>query len=228
MKEKKESKKLLEKDACSIVLQDEGTIFEIFSLFQKANPEPKTELLAPNAFTLLVSVVLSAQATDRSVNKATEALYQKVQTPEAMLALGEEGLKEHIKTIGLYRVKAGYVIRLSKILVDDFQSKIPLNREDLESLPGVGRKTASVILNVLAGEATMPVDTHLLRISPRIGLSDGKTPLQVEKDLLERIPKEFLQHAHHWLILHGRYVCIARNPKCKSCLISHLCKKNCL
>ncbi|HQC27246.1 MAG TPA: endonuclease III, partial [Treponemataceae bacterium] len=182
----------------------------------------------PNAFTLLVSVVLSAQATDRSVNKATEALYKKVQTPEAMLALGEEGLKEHIKTIGLYRVKAGYVIRLSKILVEDFQSKIPLNREDLESLPGVGRKTASVILNVLAGEATMPVDTHLLRISPRIGLSDGKTPLQVEKDLLERIPKEFLQHAHHWLILHGRYVCIARNPKCESCLISHLCKKNCL
>lgn len=228
MKEKKESKKLLEKDACSIVLQDERTIFEIFSLFQKANPEPKTELLAPNAFTLLVSVVLSAQATDRSVNKATEALYKKVQTPEAMLALGEEGLKEHIKTIGLYRVKAGYVIRLSKILVDEFQSKIPLNREDLERLPGVGRKTASVILNVLAGEATMPVDTHLLRISPRIGLSDGKTPLQVEKDLLERIPKEFLQHAHHWLILHGRYVCIARNPKCKSCLISHLCKKNCL
>ncbi|HUH43851.1 MAG TPA: endonuclease III [Treponemataceae bacterium] len=211
-----------------MVLQDERTIFEIFSLFQKANPEPKTELLAPNAFTLLVSVVLSAQATDRSVNKATEALYKKVQTPEAMLALGEEGLKEHIKTIGLYRVKAGYVIRLSKILVDEFQSKIPLNREDLERLPGVGRKTASVILNVLAGEATMPVDTHLLRISPRIGLSDGKTPLQVEKDLLERIPKEFLQHAHHWLILHGRYVCIARNPKCKSCLISHLCKKNCL
>jgi len=228
LKEKKESKKLLEKDPCSIVLQDEGTIFEIFSLFQKANPEPKTELLAPNAFTLLVSVVLSAQATDRSVNKATEALYKKVQTPEAMLALGEEGLKEHIKTIGLYRVKAGYVIRLSKILVDEFQSKIPLNREDLERLPGVGRKTASVILNVLAGEATIPVDTHLLRISPRIGLSDGKTPLQVEKDLLERIPKEFLQHAHHWLILHGRYVCIARNPKCESCLISHLCKKNCL
>ena len=209
-----------------IKLIDDKAIKKIFSLFQKANPEPKSELRAPNAYTLLVSVVLSAQATDRSVNNATEELYKKVQTPEAMLTLGEEGLKEYIKTIGLYRVKASYVIRLSQILVDEHNSQVPLNREDLEKLPGVGRKTASVVLNVLAGKPTMPVDTHVFRIARRIGLSDGETTLQVEKDLLSRIPDKYLNHAHHWLILHGRYVCVARKPKCAECLIESLCVKN--
>lgn len=221
--EKKDKKK-----DCEIAFVNEKSIFDIFSLFQKQNPAPKTELIAPNAFTLLVSVVLSAQTTDKAVNKATEPLYKKVQSPEAMLALGEEGLKEYIKTIGLFRVKAGYVMGLSKILVEKHSSQVPLNREDLENLPGVGRKTASVILNVLSGEHTMPVDTHVFRVARRMGLSDGSTTLQVERDLLAKIPESFLQHAHHWLILHGRYTCIARSPKCDSCLISHLCPKNCL
>lgn len=223
MEEKKDKKK-----NCKIVFINDNSIFDIFSLFQNENPTPKTELLAPNAFTLLVSVVLSAQTTDKAVNKATEDLYKKVQNPEAMLSLGEESLKEYIKTIGLYRVKAGYVMRLSKILVEKHKSQVPLNREDLENLPGVGRKTASVILNVLSGEHTMPVDTHVFRVARRIGLSNGRTTLHVEKDLLSKIPESFLQHAHHWLILHGRYTCIARKPKCDSCLIKHLCPKNCL
>lgn len=220
-------KKIEQKD-CEIALVNEKSIVDIFSLFQKQNPAPETELLAPNAFTLLVSVVLSAQTTDKAVNKATEPLYKKVQSPAAMLALGEEGLKEYIKTIGLYRVKAGYVMGLSKILVEKHCSQVPLNREDLENLPGVGRKTASVILNVLSGEHTMPVDTHVFRVARRMGLSDGSTTLQVEKDLLAKIPESFLQYAHHWLILHGRYTCIARKPKCDACFISHLCPKNCL
>lgn len=209
----------------SSVLSKEQVIL-LFERFKSENPAPKTELIATNNYTLLVSVVLSAQATDKSVNKATESLYKKVDTPQKMLELGEEGLIEYIKSIGLYKNKAKNVIALSKILIEKFNSEIPRTREDLMSLPGVGRKTANVILNVVYGEKTMPVDTHLLRISPRIGLSFGTTPESIEKDLLKIIPDEYMQHAHHWLILHGRYVCTARNPKCSECLISDICQHN--
>ena len=209
----------------SSVLSREQVI-SLFERFKSENPVPKTELIATNNYTLLVSVVLSAQATDKSVNKATESLYQKVDTPQKMLELGEEGLIGYIKSIGLYKNKAKNVIALSKILIEKFNSEIPKTREDLMSLPGVGRKTANVILNVVYGEKTMPVDTHLLRISPRIGLSFGITPESIERDLLKIIPDEYMQHAHHWLILHGRYVCTARNPKCSECLISDICQHN--
>lgn len=209
----------------SSVLSREQVI-SLFERFKSENPVPKTELIATNNYTLLVSVVLSAQATDKSVNKATESLYQKVDTPQKMLELGEEGLIGYIKSIGLYKNKAKNVIALSKILIEKFNSEIPKTREDLMSLPGVGRKTANVILNVVYGEKTMPVDTHLLRISPRIGLSFGTTPESIEMDLLKIIPDEYMQHAHHWLILHGRYVCTARNPKCSECLISDICQHN--
>lgn len=201
-------------------------IKELFARFQKLNPEPATELEAPNHFTLLVSVVLSAQATDKSVNKATGPLYKVADTPEKILALGEEGLISYIKTIGLYRSKAKHVMGLCRMLIDEYGGKLPRKREDLERLPGVGRKTANVVLNVVYGEPTMPVDTHLLRISPRMGLSEGTTPIQVEKDLLECIPAEFMNHAHHWLILHGRYICTARNPKCAECPVADICKRN--
>jgi endonuclease-3 len=209
----------------SSVLSREQVI-SVFERFKSENPVPKTELIATNNYTLLVSVVLSAQATDKSVNKATESLYKIVDTPQKMLELGEEGLIEYIKSIGLYKNKAKNVIALSKILIEKFNSEIPKTREDLMSLPGVGRKTANVILNVVYGEKTMPVDTHLLRISPRIGLSFGTTPESIEKDLLKIIPDEYMQHAHHWLILHGRYVCTARNPKCSECLIKDICQQN--
>ena len=209
----------------SSVLSREQVI-SLFERFKSENPVPKTELIATNNYTLLVSVVLSAQATDKSVNKATESLYKIVDTPQKMLELGEEGLIGYIKSIGLYKNKAKNVIALSKILIEKFNSEIPKTREDLMSLPGVGRKTANVILNVVYGEKTMPVDTHLLRISPRIGLSFGTTPESIEKDLLKIIPDEYMQHAHHWLILHGRYVCTARNPKCSECLISDICQHN--
>ena len=201
-------------------------ITEVFRRFKKQNPAPATELKAQNPFTLLVSVVLSAQATDKSVNKATEPLYKIADTPEKILALGEDGLIAYIKTIGLYRSKAKHIMGLCRMLIDDYGGKLPRKREDLERLPGVGRKTANVILNVVYSEPTMPVDTHLLRISPRIGLSEGTTPIEVEKDLLACIPAEFLGHAHHWLILHGRYVCVARKPLCNQCLIADLCKRN--
>ncbi len=201
-------------------------IRELFARFQKLNPEPATELEAPNPFTLLVSVVLSAQATDKSVNKATGPLYKIADTPEKILALGEEGLISYIKTIGLYRSKAKHVMGLCRMLIDEYGGKLPRKREDLERLPGVGRKTANVVLNVVYGEPTMPVDTHLLRISPRMGLSEGTTPLQVEQDLLKCIPAEFMNHAHHWLILHGRYICTARSPKCAECPVTDLCKRN--
>ena len=209
----------------SSVLSREQVI-SVFERFKSENPAPTTELIATNNYTLLVSVVLSAQATDKSVNKATESLYKIVDTPQKMLELGEEGLIEYIKSIGLYKNKAKNVIALSKILIEKFNSEIPKTREDLMSLPGVGRKTANVILNVVYGEKTMPVDTHLLRISPRIGLSFGATPESIEKDLLKIIPDEYMQHAHHWLILHGRYVCTARNPKCSECLIKDICQQN--
>ncbi len=204
----------------------EKEIRSIFTIFKELNPEPKSELEAPNPFCLLVSVVLSAQATDKSVNKATLPLYQVADSPQKILDLGEEGLISYIKSIGLYRSKAKNVMGLCKMLIENFNSQLPNTREALQSLPGVGRKTANVILNVIFGQPTMAVDTHLLRISPRMGLSSGTTPEAVEKDLLKVIPSEFLDHAHHWLILHGRYICVARSPKCNVCPIVEICKQN--
>ena len=207
----------------STKLLSKKDIIEIFTRFQKINPEPKSELVAPNPFCLLVSVALSAQTTDKAVNKATADLYKIADTPQKMIELGEKNLIGFIKSIGLYRVKAKHVIEMSKMLCEKFGGKVPGTREELESLPGVGRKTANVILNVVFKKPTMPVDTHLLRICPKIGLACGTTPLEVEKSLVERIPEKFMQHAHHWLILHGRYVCTARNPKCDECVINDIC-----
>lgn len=207
----------------STKLLSKKDIIEIFTRFQKMNPEPKSELVAPNPFCLLVSVALSAQTTDKAVNKATADLYKIADTPQKMVELGEKNLIGFIKSIGLYRVKAKHVIEMSKMLCEKFGGKVPGTREDLESLPGVGRKTANVILNVVFKKPTMPVDTHLLRICPKIGLACGTSPLEVEKSLVERIPEKFMQHAHHWLILHGRYVCTARNPKCDECVINDIC-----
>ena len=201
-------------------------MIEVFSRWQAENPEPASELDYVNAYTLLVAVVLSAQTTDKGVNKATGPLFKVADTPEKMLALGEEGLIPYIRTIGLYKNKAKHVMGLSQKLIDDFNSEVPDNREALMTLPGVGRKTANVVLNVIFHKPTMPVDTHLLRVSPKIGLAEGNTPETVEKSLLERIPPEFLPNAHHWILLHGRYVCTARNPKCDECLIQDLCKHN--
>ena len=199
---------------------------EIFRRWKAANPAPVSELDYVNPFTLLVAVVLSAQATDKGVNKATGPLFKVADTPQKMLALGEEGLISYIKTIGLYKNKAKHVMGLSQKLIDDFGGEVPGNREALMTLPGVGRKTANVVLNVIFHEPTMPVDTHLLRVAPKIGLAEGSTPETVEKSLLERIPPEFLHDAHHWILLHGRYVCTARNPKCQECLINDICKHN--
>lgn len=207
------------------LLQQEE-IKEIFERFKKENPNPTSELKWTNSFTLLVSVVLSAQATDKSVNKATESLYKIADTPQKILSLGEDNLISYIKSIGLYKSKAKHIIELSKMLISEFDSKIPDNLEDLIKLPGVGRKTANVVLNVLFNKPTMPVDTHLLRISPKIGLAQGSTPLEIEKSLCSRIPSEYMNHAHHWLILHGRYVCTARNPHCENCIINDICKHN--
>ncbi|WP_296326401.1 endonuclease III [Treponema sp. UBA3813] len=201
-------------------------ITEVFTRFKAQNENPKSELHWTSPFTLLVAVVLSAQATDKSVNLATEELYKVADSPEKILALGEDGLIPYIKSIGLYKSKAKHVIGLCEKLLADFDGQVPRSREDLMSLPGVGRKTANVVLNVVWGEHTMPVDTHLLRICPKIGLAEGSTPEAVEKSLMERIPDEFMEHAHHWLILHGRYVCTARSPKCENCLINDLCKHN--
>lgn len=207
------------------LLQQEE-IKEVFERFKKENPNPTSELKWTNSFTLLVSVVLSAQATDKSVNKATESLYKIADTPQKILSLGEDNLISYIKSIGLYKSKAKHIIELSKMLISEFDSKIPDNLEDLIKLPGVGRKTANVVLNVLFNKPTMPVDTHLLRISPKIGLAQGSTPLEIEKSLCARIPQEYMNHAHHWLILHGRYVCTARNPNCENCIINDICKHN--
>ena len=201
-------------------------IIEVFTRFKAQNPNPKSELEYSTPFTLLVAVVLSAQATDKSVNIATRELYKVADTAQKILALGEAGLIPYIKSIGLYKSKARHVIGLCEKLISDFGGKVPRSREDLMSLPGVGRKTANVVLNVVWGEHTMPVDTHLLRIAPKIGLAEGDTPEKVEKSLLERVPDEFMEHAHHWLILHGRYVCTARNPKCENCLINDICQHN--
>lgn len=197
---------------------------EIFARFAKADPTPTTELHYSSDFDLLIAVILSAQATDVSVNKATVSLFKKANTPEKMAKLGVEGLKTYIKTIGLYNAKATNIIKTCETLVQKYHSKVPDNREDLESLPGVGRKTANVILNTAFGHHTIAVDTHIFRVGNRTGLANGKTPLEVEKQLIKAIPKMYHQHAHHWLILHGRYVCTARKPKCKECIINDLCE----
>ncbi len=199
-------------------------IATIFATFENLNPDPKGELEHVNPYTLLVAVVLSAQATDAGVNKATRPLFAKVDTPEKMLALGEEKLRNAIRTIGLFRNKAKNVILLSQKLIDDHGGHVPKDREALEALPGVGRKTANVVLNVAFGEPTMAVDTHVFRVSNRIGLSSGKTPLAVEEDLLRIIPKKYAVHAHHWLILHGRYLCKARKPECWRCPVKKQCQ----
>ena len=209
-----------------MTLLSPSEMHEVFSRWQAANPQPASELDYVNAYTLLVAVVLSAQSTDKGVNKATGPLFKIADTPQKMLALGEEGLISYIKTIGLYRNKAKHIMGLSQKLLDDFAGEVPCDREALMTLPGVGRKTANVVLNVIFHQSTMPVDTHLLRISPKIGLAQGTTPEAVEQSLLERIPPEFLPNAHHWILLHGRYICTARTPKCSECLISDLCKKN--
>ena len=196
---------------------------EIFTRLRAQNPEPRGELEYVNPYTLLVAVVLSAQATDAGVNKATRALFAAADTPQKMLALGEDRVREHIKTIGLFRAKAKNVIALSQILVEKHGGQVPRDAASLEALPGVGRKTANVVRNIAFGEPTIAVDTHLFRISNRIPLARGKTPLEVELGLLKIIPQEFLLHAHHWLILHGRYVCKARKPECTRCVIADLC-----
>ena len=207
-------------------LLSESEITEVFTRFKARNENPKSELHWSSPFTLLVAVVLSAQATDKSVNLATAELYKVADTPEKILRLGETGLIPYIKSIGLYKSKAKHVIGLCEKLISDFGGEVPRSREELMSLPGVGRKTANVVLNVVWGEHTMPVDTHLLRICPKIGLAEGDTPETVEKSLIERVPDVFMEHAHHWLILHGRYICTARNPKCDECFLNDMCKHN--
>jgi endonuclease-3 len=198
-------------------------VFEFYRRLAESNPAPETELEYVNPYTLLVAVALSAQATDVGVNKATRSLFAKVKTPEAMLELGEEGLKQHIKTIGLYNTKAKNVIAAARILVDEFGGEVPRERDQLERLPGVGRKTANVALNVAFGEPTIAVDTHIFRVSNRTGLAKGKTPIAVELKLEKVTPKPFVTHAHHWLILHGRYICKARTPECWRCPVVDLC-----
>ena len=194
-----------------------------YAKLRSANPEPKGELNYINDYTLLVAVVLSAQATDLGVNKATRALFKIADTPKKMVELGEAKVKDHIKTIGLYNAKARNIIKLSQMLIDEHSSALPRDRETLEKLPGVGRKTANVVLNIAFGEPTIAVDTHLFRIANRTGLATGKTPLTVEKKLEKVTPQEFMRHAHHWLILHGRYVCKARKPDCLNCIVRNEC-----
>ncbi|MEQ8314717.1 MAG: endonuclease III [Gammaproteobacteria bacterium] len=197
---------------------------EIFNRWRNANPNPTTELKFRNSFELLISVILSAQATDVSVNKATEKLYAVANTPQAILDLGLRKLKQHIKTIGLFNTKAANIMKTCKILVEQHDSQVPQTREELEALPGVGRKTANVILNTAFRQVAMAVDTHIFRVSNRTGIAPGKNVLEVEKRLLRLVPEEFLLDAHHWLILHGRYVCVARKPRCGACLIEDLCE----
>jgi endonuclease III len=198
-------------------------IESFFARLAKKIPAPRGELAHVNPYTLLVAVVLSAQATDVGVNKATGPLFKQVDNPEKMLALGEAKLKDFIKTIGLYNTKAKNVMALSRILLEQHDSRVPADRAMLEALPGVGRKTANVVLNIAFGEPTIAVDTHVFRVSNRTGLAPGKTPLAVEQGLERRVPEQFKQHAHHWLILHGRYVCKARKPDCGSCVVADLC-----
>jgi endonuclease-3 len=194
-----------------------------FAILQAANPHPQTELEYTSVFELLCAVLMSAQATDVSVNKATRVLFSVANTPEQIVKLGLTRLEKHIKTIGLYKSKAKHLIQTSKILIDQFQSQVPRTREELESLPGVGRKTANVVLNCAFNEPTIAVDTHIFRVSNRVGLAKGKTPLEVENALLKRVPREYQLYAHHWLILHGRYVCKARTPLCEACGVSTYC-----
>src|SRR5258705_6058225 len=202
---------------------EQARIAEIFARFEAQESDPRTELDYASPFTLLVAVALSAQATDVSVNKATAKLYMVADTPQKMLALGEEGLKPFISSIGLYNTKAKNVIALSRILVEQYGGEVPLNREALMALPGVGRKTASVVLNELRIEPAIAVDTHVFRVAHRLGLATGKTPDQVEAELMAIIPEPLLTRAHHWLILHGRYTCVARRPKCEECVVADLC-----
>ncbi len=207
-------------------LADYQTIVEIFTRFRNENAEPKGELEHTNAFTLLVAVVLSAQSTDVGVNLATRKLFQVANTPEKMLNLGEERLIPYIKTIGLYKNKARNVIKLSGLLMEKFDGQVPSSREALESLPGVGRKTANVVLNMWFKHPAQAVDTHIFRVGNRTGIAPGKDVMEVERAIEDRIPAEFQQHAHHWLILHGRYVCKARKPNCEECIIEELCALN--
>ncbi len=203
---------------------DKKKIREIFKRFAEADPHPTTELNYETPFQLLIAVMLSAQATDKAVNKATATLFREAPTPEAMLALGEEGIKRHIRHIGLYNSKAKHIIETCRILVEKYGGEVPRTRRELEALPGVGRKTANVVLNTAFGEPTIAVDTHIFRVANRIGLAKGKTPLAVERQLERVVPPEYRRHAHHWLILHGRYVCTARKPRCGACLIEDLCE----
>ncbi len=197
--------------------------YEFFSRLQRANPHPKTELHYRTPFELLVAVMLSAQATDKTVNQATKSLFAVANTPQQILALGETGLKDYIKTIGLFNAKARHILQTCQRLIEHHQGHVPATRADLEALPGVGRKTANVILNVAFGEPTIAVDTHIFRVANRTGLAPGKTPLDVEQGLLKAVPDAFKHHAHHWLILHGRYICTARKPRCEDCLVRDLC-----
>jgi endonuclease-3 len=200
-----------------------SSIEPFFAILKAANPQPNTELEYTNVFELLAAVLLSAQATDVGVNKATRRLFAVANTPQRMLALGVEGIEQYIKTIGLYRNKARNLHETCRILIEQHGGNVPNTREALEALPGVGRKTANVVLNVAFGEATMAVDTHIFRVSNRTGLAPGKNPLEVELGLLKRVPAQYMVDAHHWLILHGRYVCIARRPLCEQCAVAHLC-----
>lgn len=205
-------------------LMKKADIEEFFARLENAMPEPKGELNYVNPYTLLVAVALSAQATDISVNKATEPLFKQVTTPQQMLEFGEGRLKDAIKTIGLFNSKAKNVMAAAKILIDEYGGEVPQVREELEKLPGVGRKTANVVLNMAFGHPTMAVDTHIFRMGNRTGLAPGKTPLEVEKKLEKRVPPKYRLHAHHWLILHGRYICKARKPDCPACIVSDLCR----
>jgi endonuclease-3 len=202
---------------------NKAKIIKIFQRFKTANTKPTTELNYHSPFELLIAVILSAQATDVSVNKATDKLFKIANTPESLLELGEEGLKSYIKTIGLYNAKGKNILKTCQILIEQYHSEIPSTRQALEGLPGVGRKTANVVLNTAFGEPTIAVDTHIFRVANRIKLANGNTPLKVEQQLLKTIPQEFKHDAHHWLILHGRYVCTARKPACPECLIGDLC-----
>lgn len=197
---------------------------KIFAALKKNNPAPTTELEFQSNFELLIAVILSAQATDISVNKATKHLFAIADTPEKLFSLGEAHLKKYIRTINLYPTKAKHIIKTCELLIEKFNSEVPNNRNDLESLPGVGRKTANVVLNTAFGEATIAVDTHIFRVANRTGLACGRTPLAVEHQLMQTIPKKYLKDAHHWLVLHGRYICTARNPKCSGCPIEQWCE----
>ena len=218
----------LRAETAALSTADQARVEAIFARFEQAQPEPRGELVAQNPYTLVVAVALSAQATDKSVNKATEPLFALADTPAKMLALGEDRLIEMIRTIGLYRTKARNVMALSRLLVERYGGEVPLEREALQSLPGVGRKTASVVLNALRIEPAIAVDTHVYRVSHRLALSEAPTPDGVERDLMARTPERYRTRAHHWLILHGRYVCVARRPRCEACLIADLCPSRAL